>query len=396
MTRAVRWERAHGLPTLPALARVANRRMQSSERIHFPYMFYARTEGLANAYCLSQSGMPMADPSFLASAGGIDISPPLAHTLPEFEKKVAHLFGFPPERVIATVGASAAMMFCAMRWFGRGARVVTELPSYEPFRALPDFFGADVRVLARRHENDWTVEPDDVARALEGAENGHVFLSNPHNPSGALLEKERIVELARVAERANGVLVVCEVYGEFLPNERRVHAAALAPNAVSIGSLTKAYGLGGLRAGWILLGEGLRHQVNHVRDMSFLGYVEPPSASLVGASVALDHLAKLLQPLRQVEAECRPIWEEWLRETDGIDCFLPEFGIIAFPKLDGIEDTIEFARFLSREYDVAVVAGEYFGQRGHIRVGCGVPRETLVEALSRLGQGLEAWRAGTR
>lgn len=370
-------------------------RLDPADPIRFPYMVFAQGEGQRSSYCLSQSGMPPPDASFLEGVA-IDLQPPFVEALPRFEARVAELFGVRPERVLATLGASAAMHFCALRWFRAGSRVVCERPSYDPLRALPELLGAETVVLRRRREHAWDLDPGEVERALAGAARGHVFLANPHNPSGTLLEATRVRELAAVCERAGGNLVSCEVYGEFLPPRARVHAALLAPNGVSIGSLTKAYGLGPLRLGWILLGEGLVAERHHVRDMAFLSYVDPPTVALRAGLRALDRLEELLQPLRRIEHESRPLLAAWLAETEGVQATFAEHGIIAFPELEGVEDTLEFARYLADRHEVDVVPGEYFGVRRHVRVGCGVPAETLREGLARLGEGLSRWRAGER
>jgi hypothetical protein len=179
---------------------------------------------------------------------------------------------------------------------------------------------------------------------------------------------------------------------EYATNEQRVHAAHLAPNAVSIGSLTKAYGLGPLRIGWIVLGEGLVQERALVRDGAFLSYVDPPTLSLLAAHLALDNLPRLLEPLRRVEVESRPHLWRWLSETQGVQATIPELGIIAFPRVVGVDDTRALQKFLAREFDVDVVPGEFFGCAGHLRVGCGVPEATLVEGLVRLGDGIRVWR----
>lgn len=367
--------------------------LADTEGLRFPYMVYAHEQVATSSYCLSQSGMPVPESSFLAQAGGIDISPPAAEALPAFEAGIARLFGLDPARVLATVGASSAMNFCAARYFRPGSVVVCERPSYEPLRALPALFGGEARVVDRRPEDGWKLSPERVEEALAGAEVGHLFLTNPNNPTGALMEADEIRALGEIAARHNGVLVVCEVYGEYLPPDRRVHAAHIAPNGISIGSLTKAYGLGALRAGWMLLGEGLEREHVHLRDMSYLAYVDPPTASLRGAVCALGALPQLLQPLRQVEVESRPLWQSWLKESAAVECIVPEFGIIAFPKLVGIQNTRSFAEFLSAELQVDVAPGEYFGLAGHVRIGCGVPAETLREGIERLDRGIEAWLA---
>jgi len=233
-------------------------------------------------------------------------------------------------------------------------------------------------------------------RLSHGTGAGHVFSSNPHNPTGALATADEMRALADEAARAGGLLVSCEVYMDYLPNERRVHAFALAPNAVTIGSLTKAFGLGALRIGWMILGEGLKAERARLVDMAYLAYIDPPTATMRAALRALDRLPQLLQPVRKVEVECRPHWTRWLRGTAGVECVVPEFGVFAFPRIVDVEDTVELVRFLQREHGVDTVPGEFFGLAGHLRVSCGVPAATLVEGLERLAAGLAAWRAGAR
>lgn len=367
--------------------------MQADPPPLFPYMVWAHRESFRSPYCLAQSGMPAPD---LGPWRGLALSlaPPAATALPELEARLARLFGLPPERVLVTPGASAAMLIVALTFF-RGARVVSELPSYEPLRALPQLVGAELATVQRRSEQGWRLDPAEVARALgEGrGRPAHLFVTNPHNPSGVLAPPEDVVAWAAAAQRSGGILCACEVYGEYLPNERRVHAFDLAPNALSIGSLTKAYGLGALRIGWILLGEGLAAQRERLVDSAYLAYVDPPTPSLEAASIALDHLPTLLAPLRRIERESRPLWERWLRGTAGVEAVVPEHGIIAFPRIEGAADTRALAAFLQTEHGVDTVPGEFFGAPGHLRVACGVPEATLREGLLRLGRGLAAWRA---
>lgn len=366
----------------------------ATERLQFPYMVWAHTHAARSAYSLSQSGMPMADPQLFAELGPLDIGHPSSEALPGYEARLAELFGVDPARVIATLGASGGMHLCALRYLRAGSRVVVDVPSYEPFRALPSYLGAELRPLRRRPEDGWQLDPAEVRRVLaSGHGPGHVFIANPHNPTGAVLERDRLRDIAAEAERAGGQLIVCEVYMEYVPNPRRVHAFELARNGISIGSLTKAYGLGALRLGWIVLGAGLDRERAHLRDMAYLAYVDPPTATLVAGRSALDQLPRLLEPLQRISIESRPIWERWLRTTPGIASHVPEFGVIAFPRVAGVQDTVGLADYLARDHQVDVVPGEFFGLPGHLRVGCAVPAATLTEGLARLARGIEAWRA---
>lgn len=356
-------------------------------------MIWARTRSGAARFPLTQSGMPPADPAPFGAPMPVDVGH-AGPVLDELEAKIAQRFDVPPERVVATVGASGGLQACAWAWFGPGARVVADAPSYEPFRALPQRLGADLRVLQRRLEDGWQIDPADVRRLLgEGSGRGHVFLANPHNPSGAQLGVERVQAIAREAERAGGLLVSCDIYNEYEPESERVHTFRCAPNAVSIGSLTKAYGLGSLRIGWVILGEGVAREVHALRDATFLAWVDAPVASSQLGMRALEHLPEFLAPYRELARTTRRAWAEWLTNTDGVRATVPDHGIIAFPRIEGATDTFALADFLLREHAVGVVPGEFFGMAGHVRVGCGLPAAELAEGLARLTQGIAAWRA---
>lgn len=363
----------------------------------FPYMHWAHAEGFHSAYCFAQSGVPAPDAALVGEVPGRSLEHPCMDAQPGLEAELARRFGCAPERVIVTPGASAAMLVCAMRLFGPGTRVVTERPSYELLRRLPAFFGAEVLEVNRLLDDEWHLDPARVRSALApGRGPGHVFVTNAHNPTGAVASEEDVQALAAAAREAGGLLVSCETYMEFAPNDRRVHAFALAPNALSIGSLTKAWGLGGLRVGWIVLGKGLASLRTELLDMAYLAYVDPPTPSLLLARRALERAEVVRAPAVELEARGRPHLRRWLASAPGVRGTLAPFGITAFPRLEGIEDTRTLTAYLASAHDVDVVAGESFGAPGHIRVSCAVPEATLEAGLERLTEGLQAFRAGER
>ena len=358
----------------------------------FPYMFWAHEESFTAPYSLAQSGMPIPDlPDF--SLGGLELlGYPTMEAQPAFEAAVAELFGLEPRRVLATIGASGGMHLAAQRWF-RGATVLVETPSYEPLRVLPEQAGGQVIPLRRRLEAGWEVDIDEVRRIASEADGPcHIMLTNPHNPTGQVTSAARLQALAAAVEPTGGVLVVCEAYMEYAPrNEDRVHAPLLAPNAVGIGTLTKAYGLGALRAGWMLLGEGLASERDHLVDLHYLTWVDPPTPSLVAGTKALKRLPELMRPIRAIEAESQHHLHRWLRSSALVESTVPPFGILSFPRVRGVEDTRALAVFLAERFEVGVVPGEAFDSPGHLRVACGVPEATMVEALVRLEAGLQSW-----
>lgn len=370
--------------------------MSTNESLRFPYMVFAREESWVTTYVLSQSGMPAPPPGVLGDALPIDAGF-AGESLRGLQGRLAERYGVGDERVILTVGASSAMNLCARRWFTRGSVVASETPSYEPLRALPGLMGAEMRPVERDRSARWALDPARVRSALgTGPGPGHLFFTNCHNPTGQNTGAADIEALCGVAAERGGVAVCCEVYTDFLPPEERVHAALLAPNAVSIGSFTKAYGLGGLRLGWLVLGDGLADQRRLLEDLIFLNYVDPPTPCLQAGLRALDHLEDLVAIYRRFHAESRPHLEAWMRETEGVTGELAPHGLIAFPHLLGVEDTRAFGRYLARVHDVTVVPGDFFGAPGHLRLGFGQEPGLVEEGLRRLGEGLAAWRAGAR
>lgn len=357
----------------------------------FPYMHWARTESFGCPYSLAQSGIAAPDPSFLGPPTPTDLGPPPMEAMPQLRQRLAELYGVSPGRVLVVPGASAGMFLLASRFFRPGTRVVTELPSYEPFRVLPQYFGADMRAVRRRAEDNFRLDLDAAQDLLRGAAPAHLFLSNPHNPTGVLSSPEDITRLAEAAGRSGGHLISNEIYMEFAQPERRFHAFELSPHGISISGLTKAYGLGALRIGWIIFGEACEALCAEMEDLAFLGWIDPATHSMRAARKALDHLPQLLAPARKLEAECRPHLQRWLRDCPHVIGPAPALGLSAFPRLCGIEDTQALAAHLAQSEGVGVVAGEFFGLAGHLRISYGLPEATLREGLARLTRGIESY-----
>jgi aspartate/methionine/tyrosine aminotransferase len=273
--------------------------------------------------------------------------------------------------------------------------VASETPAYEPLHALPLHFGAELATF-ERPPHGWVADPRSIARALAGARAGHVFLTNPHNPSGALLDEAAVAAAAREAARCGGWLLSNETYMEYVPASRRVRAHRLAPNALSIGSLTKAYGLGALRVGWVVLSPALASERSRFEDALYLDYVDPPTPSLRLALRAFERLADIAAPLERIAGESRPEFVRWLAGHARLRGSVAEFGAIAFPEVAGVADTRALGRYLAAEHDVGVVPGEFFQKPGHLRLGFGLPVARLREALERLDRGLAAFTGGSR
>lgn len=352
----------------------------------FPYMFWAHTESARTRSPLSNSGVPNASATSF-EALRIAIAHPSQSALPTFEAAIARRLGVAPEAVVATPGASGGLAAVALWLFGR-ARVAVETPSYEQLRSLAVRFAGEALPLPRRLANQYDCLPSDLADALDAGRDrhspGHAFLTNTHNPSGAWLCAGRLRELADVCARRDGALVSCDIYQEFLPESGRTWACRAAGNGVTIGSLTKAYGLGPLRLGWVALGEALVHRRHELRDATYLLWVDPPTTTLEAGVVALQRLEELGAKARELQQASKPILDRWLRTCPHLEAFVPTHGLVSFPRVRDVADTQALSERLVREAQVDVVPGEFFGAPGHLRIACGLPAAELEAALARV------------
>ena len=181
-------------------------------------------------------------------------------------------------------------------------------------------------------------------------------------------------------------VVVNEVYRDFVFRNPPPAGHTLGPRGVSIGSLTKVYGLGETRVGWIVGDPTLIHRASRVNDFGVVN--GPYVAERIGA-FALARRAGLLARARAILGRNRPVLERFLRANPALDTVKPAGGTVVFPRLRGIADSKAFAERALAKHRVCVVPGEFFGAPGHIRIGIG-GRDTgrLEEGLRRLGAAL--------
>jgi aspartate/methionine/tyrosine aminotransferase len=309
-----------------------------------------------------------------------------------------HPYGYPPlleaiasrhgthaGNVCPTLGASQGIFSVCAALAGPGDAVLAEKPAYEPLLAVPRLLGAEVRRFERRLENGYRVDPGEF-RASLGAGTKLVLMTNPHNPSGVALAREEIRALAGIAAERGAALLVDEIYLEFLDGEAAGTSFGAAPNIAVTSSLTKVFGLSGLRCGWILAQPGLAAALRKLMDHLFVEQV------FIGEQVS----ARLFARLDEMKAASRPFVEARLRtvrtfmeKEERLEWAEPSAGVIAFPRLRRGGDAGELVRRLLEERGTCVVPGSFFEEPRHFRLGFGVPKDVLERGLDNLRAVLE-------
>jgi len=301
--------------------------------------------------------------------------------------RLAKKAGVTRECVVYTLGASMANFVALTALVRGGDEVLVEQPTYDPLLAILDHLGAKVCRFERHAADGFTLKVEELGRKLT-PQTRLVVLCNLHNPSSAFTDENTMREVGAMAARCGARVLVDEVYLETLYEHRWRSAFQLGSNFVVTSSLTKAYGLSGIRCGWILAEPELARRMWQVVDFTYGSPVHP--AELL-AIIALDNLTRIGERARALLEANRVLLNEFLTGHPELDCGLSRFGTTVFPRFRK-GSTAQLVKTLRDPFDTSVVPGEFFERPEHFRIGfCGAT-ETVRGGLERLEAALETFR----
>ena len=316
--------------------------------------------------------------------------------LPELREAIAaDVPGATADDVIVTPGAVAALFILHTTLLEAGDHLVVARPNYATNVETPRAIGADVAYLDLAYEDGWAVDPARVA-AMVMPRTRLVSLTTPHNPTGTTLSESTLREVVALAERTGAHLLVDETYREMTFGEPLPVAASLSPSVVSVSSLSKTYGLPGIRIGWLVTRDrALRDRLLAAKEQILI------SGSLVDETIALAALRRRPEWLPAIRAridEAFAMTAEWLRGHARLEWVEPRGGVVGFPRIrpEVAVDPDAFYRVLFEDHGTIVGPGHWFEQpRSHFRLGYGWPTLTeLREGLDAIDAALEETASG--
>ena len=301
---------------------------------------------------------------------------------PELRAAIAELHpGCDAEDVLTFSGAQEGIFLAMHGLLERDDHVVVVVPAYQSLHEVARSIGAAVTLLPLRHEEGWRLSLDAVRRALT-PRTRLVVVNFPHNPTGSTLSQPELRELAALCEEAGARLFSDEVYRHLVPADPPLPAAAeLSERALSLGVVSKAWGLAGLRVGWIVCRDGdARARIARLRDYTTICGSAP---SEILALMALRARGPLLARARAIVAGNTRLAEGLVaRNPERLEWVAPRAGSVAFPRLRQ-DDADAFAARLVERHGVLLLPGSRFGvPGGHFRLGLG--RRGMEEGLGLL------------
>lgn len=304
---------------------------------------------------------------------------------PPLMERVAARQDVTAAHVVTTHGCSMANHLAMAASIEPGDEVVVETPIYEPLLRVVEYLGARVIRFARHVENRWRIDVDDIRRALT-PKTKLVVLSNMHNPTGAYDGDVTLGEVARIAANVGARVLVDEVYLELLHARGARTAARLAPNVVATASMTKSFGIDGIRLGWVLAEPALAEQMRRLNDLFSVNTAHPSERI---AARALDRADTWLAESNALLARNTDAVDAFVRGHDDLSWVRPSGGTVGFVQVADA-DVDALVDRLHADYDVAVVPGRFFEASDYFRIAVSSPTAELQAGLERIGQALKA------
>lgn len=345
---------------------------------------------------LAESAVAMPDLAAMGLPHQTGMPAEAASVQRKLEEGIGARLSAPSGRVLVTAGASEANAAVFAGLLSAGDGVLCERPGYEAHRAVCRIFGARLRTYTRTHERAFGGVAEAVRAALS-PDTRLVVVTDLHNPTGVPLSEDDATELERLAE-ANDFRILCDETFHDTEEGRPVGTrASRGPRWVGTSTLTKSYGLGGLRIGWVA---GDADVLARCADAQNALSVEPASPSLALALALLPHLDTLRARTHGILAANRAAWGMFLAQSAagaaGFDASVPSRSSVTWCRLRGASDGDEFAALCAGRFDLAVAPGGFFGDPRGVRIGTGREPADFARALEPLGRALEAFASAGR
>ncbi len=302
---------------------------------------------------------------------------------PILKKGISKLYqSVQPEEILTTHGAIGANHHVFYSLVEPGDRVVSVIPTYQQLYSIPEAFHADTQLIRLLPENGFLPDLNELRRkAIPGTK--LICINNPNNPTGALMSSWMLKEIISIAKESGAYLLCDEVYRHLSQKDEWPESIAdLYEKGISVGSMSKAFALAGLRLGWIATHDksAMKQFVSH-RDYNLIscGMLDEAIASL-----ALQHSDQLLKRNKTIVRDNLAILDQWIRKEPHLSYLKPEAGTTALVSYDFHVPSYVFCSRLLKETGAFVTPGDCFEQPRSMRIGYACNQNVLQKGLAAI------------
>jgi aspartate/methionine/tyrosine aminotransferase len=306
------------------------------------------------------------------------------------ERIAAHYPGATLEHIEVTSGTSEANYLIALSRLDPGDIVAMEVPNYMQMPGVARSLGAAVRTFRLRQETGWEPDWDEFERAVTPLTK-LLYLSNPNNPTGAVLSEAAMQRIVERCDRTGTWLLADEVYlGAEIDRPRTRSFWGSGERVIVTSGLSKAYGIPGVRIGWLVAPPEVTAHCWTQHDYITIG-PNKMSDRIARVAVEPSNRERCYSRTRDILRHNLPIAREWIASFDGLLSWRePQAGAIALITYPGDTPSLEIAERVRRNQSTLIVPGVHVGLEGHLRIWVGGREEFLREGLRRIGLELAA------
>ena len=370
------------------------------KKVFYPFMLERDMSVWENKvkYNLSESGvhpMTITDLSegnneFVEQILTSELNYAQANGIPELRDNIAALYpGASRDNVIVTTGAAQANFTSILTALDPGDEIVVMLPNYMQIYGIGINYGLHVKTFSLKEEFGWSVDIDEVGDVVSD-KTKLIAVCNPNNPTGHIMTDDEMNAVIAAAERTGAWLLSDEVYAGAEHHQEEVTPSFWGryDRVLAVGSMSKAYGLPGLRIGWVVAPADMVDEIWARQDYVTI------SASMLGNKLAAyalspEVLPRIIARTRQYVRSGYKNLDNWVQEhSDLLSVIPPQAAAIAFVRYHKEVNSSELVQRLIKEHDTYIVPGDLFGLDHHLRISYGMSADYVNEGLSRIYQTL--------
>jgi aspartate/methionine/tyrosine aminotransferase len=303
-----------------------------------------------------------------------------------------------PGNILVTTGAIEANFLLFNTLLVQGDEVIVVDPCYQQLASVPRALGCEVKLWRLTPDNDFEYDLDEL-QSLVSPRTRMIVINSPHNPTGSILTQAQMDQVYAIAESVGAWVLSDEAYRWLtLPEQPACAAPARnqGPSGLSVGTLSKPFGVPGLRIGWLVAPEPVVSDCWSFRDYVSLspGYLNDRLAQIV-----LSHRERLMERTRTIASGNLAQVEQWIREREGlVDWVRPRGGLLGLLNYQMDIPSAELADDLADDASVMLAPGSAFGHEYHLRIGFGANPKKFRDGLDVAGRYIErvASERGTR
>ena len=324
-----------------------------------------------------------------------DLNYPYVNGIPELRQNIAQLYnGANPDNVLVTVGAIEANYISTRTLLTAGDEIVIMLPNYMQIWGISKNHQYKIKTFHLRENQGWSPDIDQL-NDIVSTNTKLIAICNPNNPTGYILTDNEIDKIVAIADRVGSWILADEVYrgAERTTDKESTSFYGGYDKVLAVGSMSKAYGMPGLRIGWVV---GPVDTIDEIWARHEYTTISATMLSNKLAALALSSGVRLriIQRTREYIRRGYPVLEQWMnRNKDTFTFTSPQAAAITFVRYHIDINSTEFEERLRHEKSVLIVPGDHFGMDHFVRISFGLPHDYLNAALDRIHDLIEELKA---